>query len=78
MVWGEKALNQQQTAFGVFLDIEWAFNNTCYDTVCDALVRHWSDYTILRWIKTNLEGRGSLATLKVISMRLAKSSAARR
>jgi hypothetical protein len=38
----EKALDQQEIALGAFLDIEGAFNNTCYDTMCDALVRHGS------------------------------------
>jgi hypothetical protein len=38
----EKALDQQEIALGAFLDIEDAFNNTCYDTICDALVRHGS------------------------------------
>jgi hypothetical protein len=31
-VWVEKALDQQETALGVFLDIEKAFNNTSYDS----------------------------------------------
>jgi hypothetical protein len=44
----EKALDQQETALGVFLGIEGAFNNTCYNTMCDALVRHGSDYTIVQ------------------------------
>ena len=44
----EKALNQQEMALGVFLDIERAFNNTCYDTMCDALIKHGSEYTIVR------------------------------
>jgi len=39
-VWAEKVLDQQETALGVFLDREGALNNTCYDTMCDALVRH--------------------------------------
>jgi hypothetical protein len=44
----EKALDQQETALGVFLDIDGASNNTCYDTMCDALVKHGSEYTIVR------------------------------
>jgi len=39
----EKALDQQETALGVFLDIEGAFNNTRYDTMCDALIKHDSE-----------------------------------
>jgi hypothetical protein len=51
LVWVEKALDQHKIALGAFLDIEGTFNNTCYDTMCDALVRHGSEYTIVRWIR---------------------------
>jgi hypothetical protein len=37
MVMVEKALAQQKTALGVFLDIAGAFNNTSYDSMCAAL-----------------------------------------
>jgi len=47
----EKVLDQQEIVLGAFIDIEGAFNNTCYDTMCDAVVRHGSEYTIVRWIK---------------------------
>jgi hypothetical protein len=40
VVWGEKALGQQETAPGVFLGIEGAFNYTSFDTIYAALVRH--------------------------------------
>ena len=40
VVQGEKVLDQQEITLGVFLDIEGAFHNTCYDTICDALVRN--------------------------------------
>ena len=56
---------------GVFLDIEGAFNNTCFDTTCDALVRHDSEYTIVRRIRATLEGRVDIATLNGSSLRLA-------
>jgi hypothetical protein len=69
----EKALDQQETALGVFLDTEGAFNNTCYDTMCDALIRHGSDYTIVQWIRATLEGRIAMATLNGFSMNLAIS-----
>jgi len=65
MVRGEKALNRQPIAFRIFLDMREAFHNTCFDTMCDALVRHRNDYTILRWIKATLEGRVAVATLNV-------------
>ena len=60
-------LDQQETALGVFLDIEWAFNNTRYDTMCDALVRHGSEYkyTIVRWIRATVEDRVAVVTLGV-------------
>ena len=58
---------------GAFLDIEGAFNNTLYDTMCDALVRHGSEYTIVRWIRATLEGRVAVATLNEISLRFAIS-----
>ena len=52
----EKSLDPLDTALGVFLDIEGAFNNTCYDAMCGALDRFGSDYTIVRWIRATLEG----------------------
>jgi hypothetical protein len=65
----EKALNQQEIPLGAFLDIERAFNNTCYVTMCDALVRHGSEYTIVQWIKATLEGHVAVVTLNEISLR---------
>ena len=58
---------------GAFLDIEGAFNTTCYDTMCDDLVRHGSEYTILRWTKATLEGRVAVATLNENTLRFAIS-----
>ena len=55
------------------LDIEGAFNNTCYDTMCDALDRHGSEYTIVQWIKATLERHVAVATLKEISLRCVTS-----
>jgi hypothetical protein len=46
-VWVEKVLDQQEIALGAFLGIEGAFNNTCYDKMWDALIRHGSEYTIV-------------------------------
>jgi hypothetical protein len=43
VVWVEKALDQQEIAIGIFLDIEGAFNNTSYDSMCAALARHGVD-----------------------------------
>ena len=61
VVWVEKALNQQEIALGVFLEIEGAFDNTSYDSMCSALTRHGVDQTIIQWIRATLEGR--LATV---------------
>jgi hypothetical protein len=47
MVQVEKALDQQEIALGIFLDIEGAFNNTSYDFMCAALAKHGVDYTII-------------------------------
>jgi hypothetical protein len=53
----EKALDKREIAFGIFLDIEGAFNSTSYDSKCAALARHGVDHTITRWIRATLEGR---------------------
>jgi len=42
----DKALDQQFT-LGVFLDIEGAFDNISYDSMCPALARHRVDQTIV-------------------------------
>ena len=44
----EKALDQQEIALGVFLDVEGAFHNTSYDSMCAELTRYGVDYTIVR------------------------------
>ena len=46
-----KALDQQETVLGVFLDTEGVFNNTSYDSMCDVLVRHGVDHIIVWWIR---------------------------
>ena len=45
----DKALDQQETALSVFLDIEGTFD-TSYDSMCSALARHGVDHTILRYL----------------------------
>jgi hypothetical protein len=69
----EKALDQQEMALGAFLYIEGAFNSTCYDTMCDALVRHGGEQTIVRCVRATLEGPVVFPTLNEISMRVAIS-----
>jgi hypothetical protein len=63
----EKALDQQETALGVFLDIEGVFINTSHDSTCVALARHGVSYTIIRWIRATLEGQMATATLGEVS-----------
>jgi hypothetical protein len=58
----EKALDQQETALDVFLDIDGAFNNTSYDSMCAALFKHGVIYTIVWWIRATLEGCMAVAT----------------
>jgi hypothetical protein len=74
----KKVLDKQETALGVFLDIEGAFNNTCYDNNCDALVRNGSEYSILQWIRVTLQGRVAVATLNGFSVGSRYPGAARR
>ena len=50
VVWVEKVLDQQEIALDVFLDIEGAFNNTSYDSMCAALFKHGVACTIVWWI----------------------------
>jgi len=73
MVWVEKVLDQQETALGVFLDIEGAINSTSYDSMCDALVRHGVNHTIVQWIRATLEGFMVAVTLNDSSMRIVVS-----
>jgi hypothetical protein len=67
MVRVEKALDRQEIALGVFLDIEGVFNNTSYDSMCAALAKCWVYYTIIRCIRATLEGRPATATLGGLS-----------
>ena len=69
----EKALDQQEIALGDVLDIEGAFDNTSYDSMCSALTRHGVDQTIVRWIRATLEGRLVPAALGNVSRSVAVS-----
>jgi hypothetical protein len=42
----EKALDLQEAGLFTFLDLEGAFNNTSYDSMCVGLIKHGVDYTI--------------------------------
>jgi hypothetical protein len=63
----EKVLDQKETALGVFLDIEGAFNNTSYDSISAAMARHGVNQTVIRWVRATLEGRSATAALGVAS-----------
>jgi cell division FtsZ-interacting protein ZapD len=78
MVRVEKALDQQERTLGVFLDIEGVFNNTCYDSMCDALVKHGCHNTNVWWIRATLEDRMVVAILTISSMRLQQPGGANR
>ena len=69
----EKALDQHEIALGVFLDIEGAFDNTSYDSMCSALTRHGVDQTNIRRIRATLEGRLATASLGDVSRSVAVS-----
>ena len=62
----EKALDQQEIALGVFLNIEGAFDNT-YDSMCSTMTRHGVHQTIVRWIRATLEGRLAIAAFEGVS-----------
>jgi len=72
----EKALDQQESALGIFLDIEGRLttDNTSYDFICLALTRHGVDQTIVRWIRSTLESRLATAAFGDISRSVAVSS----
>jgi hypothetical protein len=55
---------------GFFLDIDGAFNNAFYDSMCNALVRHGVDCIFVLWITATLKGRVVAATLNGFSMRV--------
>jgi hypothetical protein len=59
----EKETDQQEKALDVFLDIEGAFNNTSYDSIRAASAKHVVNYTVVWWIRANLEGRQGTTTL---------------
>jgi hypothetical protein len=63
-------LDQQERTLGIFLGIDGAFNNTCYESTCDALVKHGCDNTTVRWIRATLEGRVVVAILNISSTRV--------
>ncbi len=53
----EKCMNHKETAFGAFLDIEGAFNNTSFNAITTAARELGLEETCCRWIGSILEGR---------------------
>jgi hypothetical protein len=66
----EKALDQRETALGVFLDIEGAFNNTSYNSICAPLAKHGVSCTIIQRIRATLEGWLATDTLGGVPRRV--------
>ena len=69
----EKCMNHKETAFGAFLDIEGAFNNTSFNAITMAARELGLEETCCRWIGSILEGRlvrtflmGSSLTARVV------------
>jgi hypothetical protein len=73
MLWVEKLLDQWETALGIFLDIQGAFN-TSFDSMCAALFNHGVDHIIVRWLIASLEGHLPAATHNIFSTSIAVSS----
>jgi hypothetical protein len=75
VVRAEKALDQQETALGVSLDIDGGegVNNTSYDSMYDVLVRHGVEYSIIQWIRAILVDLLVTVTLSGFSMRIVVS-----
>lgn len=61
-------LERRQSALGVFIDIEGAFDNTSFNSMCQALERRGAEPSVIRWI-------GSVLSKRKVIARLAGSSA---
>jgi hypothetical protein len=58
------------TALGAFLDIEGAFDRTCFDIIKQAAERHGIEPTICRWICAMLDSRNITAILSGETLRV--------
>jgi hypothetical protein len=61
--WVDKALDQHQSAPGVFLDIKGSFNFTSLDSIKTALVTCGVSSTTVQWIRATLEGHLATAAI---------------
>ena len=59
----DKALDQHQSALGVFLDTTGSFNFTSLDSIKTALVLCGVSSTIVQWIRASLEGHLATAAI---------------
>ena len=73
VVFAEKALDQQPTFLGVFLDIKRAFNYTPFNSMYNALVRSGISSTTVWWIRATLEGHLAMVAINDSSMKVAVS-----
>jgi hypothetical protein len=69
----EKSLSHNEIASGAFLDIEGAFDNTCFNAITTAAKERGLEETCCRWVRSMLESRhlhtslmGSSLTAKVV------------
>ena len=67
----EKALHHKELAVGAFLDIEGAFDNTSFDSICAAAAYHGFEDTIIRWIRAMLADRQIIAASEDTAVKVA-------
>ena len=60
----EKCLEQKEIALGAFLDIVGAFNNISFNAIITAARDYGLEETCCRWIRSMLESRLILISLK--------------
>ena len=59
----EKALSHNEFALGMFMDIEGAFDNATFESMCVAAERHGLEPTLVRWVNSMLRSRKITADL---------------
>lgn len=53
----ERAMDSKLYTLGVFLDIEGAFDNTTFESICEGALEHGIPRTIVRWVDATLRLR---------------------
>jgi len=69
----DEVLDQKETALGIFLDTEGAFNYNSFNSTCTAPSRHGVGHTVVPWVKAILEGCLATTTLNESFMSTAVS-----